>query len=44
MRPWVSRLSVGPSDHNVITVAGVRSSAAILTGELAGKSIPGNDA
>ena len=32
-----SQLSVGPSDHNVITVAAVRSSAATLTGELAGK-------
>ena len=32
-----SQLSVGPSDHNVITVAAVRYSAATLTGELAGK-------
>ena len=37
MGPWTSQLSVGPSDHNVITVAAVRSSAATLTGELAGK-------
>ena len=34
---WASQLSVGPSDHNVITVAAVKSSAATLTGELAGK-------
>ena len=34
MGPWVSQLSVGPSDYNVITVAAVRSSAATLTGEL----------
>ena len=37
MGPWTSQLSVGPSDHNVITVAAVRSSAATLTGELDGK-------
>ena len=37
MGSWTSQLSVGPSDHNVITVAAVRSSAATLTGELAGK-------
>ena len=30
-------VSVGSSDYNVITVAAVRSSAATLTGELAGK-------
>ena len=37
MGPWASQLSVGPSDYYVITVAAVRSSAATLTGELAGK-------
>ena len=37
MGPWVSQLSVGSSDHNVITVAAVRSNAATFTGELAGK-------
>ena len=34
---WASRLLVGPSVNNAITVAAVKSSAATLTGELAGE-------
>ena len=35
--PWASRLLVGPSVNKAITVAAVKSSAATLTGELAGE-------
>ena len=35
--PWASRLLVGPSVDNAITVVAVKSSAATLTGELAGE-------
>ena len=35
--PWASRLLVGPSVDNAITVAAVKSSATTLTGELAGE-------
>ena len=36
-RLWASRLLVGPSVDNAIAVAAVKSSAATLTGELAGE-------
>lgn len=37
--PWTSPLPVGLSDGNIITMLAVRCNAAILTGELAGKTM-----